>query len=442
MDEKILSKVKGIKNKCRFINVIFIVLAVAVCVFLPVKFLYRFIIVLLFALVSIMIKSKIKASVANILYNECDPQTYYAVCHGIYPKGSTAFYDAQTAYFIGDFKSAAGIISSQLQKRMNDYSRLEYLIMLSGNAFCSGDFELCRDTINKAEVLLPKLKIKDDIKSSFAARFKFFSQFINGDFTSALESLELCKSINESKQKNTYKLMMHYYTGITLYYSNKLQEAKAEFEIITNPEPKIFVLEKAKAYITAIDNNSVLPIESTSLKEACEKSETSKLKLSKAEKRKAIISTVVLLIFAVTAAVFISNMPGVEKGTAYKVISADYEVSEILQTVALNDKYSLCIFSTPYDEIGVAYLKKHDVDKYSYCISYVAEPEIFLEQDDGYYINANGNAPRVYFDIIDDSALIPKESRITEFTHNNKIYYFYIFKTEEKHSFFNSSGIN
>ncbi len=443
MDEKkILSKVKEIKNKCALINIIFIISVLTVCVFLPINFLYKFIIALVIAIVSMIIKSKIKASVADILYDDCDPQTYYAVCHGIYPNGATALCDIQTAYFIGDFKLSARIISSQLQKRMSDFLRLEYLGLLASSAFCAGDFELCADTVKRAKKILQKLKIKDEIKRSFEARFNFFLHFINSDFISALKSLEQCKSINESRQKNTYKLMMRYYTGITFYYSNRPQEAKAEFEFITSIKHKLFVFERAKKYINAIENNSFLPIESISLKEECEKSETYNPKLNKEEKRKAIISAAVLLICVATAAVFISNIPGMEKGSEYKVISSDCDVSEILQTVPLNDRYSLCIFSTPYDEVGVAYLKNYGDDKYSYCVSYVAEPEIYLEQDDGYYINASGNTPKIYFDITDDTALIPKEGKIKKFTFNDREYYFYIFKSEIKYSFFNSCGVN
>ena len=94
------------------------------------------------------------------------------------------------------------------------------------------------------------------------------------------------------------------------------------------------------------------------------------------------------------------------------------------------------------DEIGVAYLKNAHNDKYAFCISYVAAPEIYLEKDNGYYITASGKAQRVYFDITDNEKLIPDNSQITEFTHNGKTYYFYVFKTEEKYNFSNSCGIN
>ena len=80
------------------------VLAVLEIIFLPVNLGYRIILGLLIIMEENLILIKIKRSTLNILYNDCDPQTYYAVCHGIYPEGSTAFFDADTAYFMGDFQ--------------------------------------------------------------------------------------------------------------------------------------------------------------------------------------------------------------------------------------------------------------------------------------------------------------------------------------------------
>lgn len=441
MDEKlILSKVKKIKNKFRLINIIAAILVISVYFYVPINVAYKLIVILAVIILAFYLKTKVRLAVTDILYNDCDPQTYYAVCHGIYMDGTTAFIDAQVAYFIGDFKSAAGIIFSQLKLKQRKTVKIQYLDLLANVAFFSGDFELCQSTCEEVKELLQELRGRTAVKESYYVKYDFFQNFINCDYVGALKNVERRKGVAVKKQKNSYKLIMHYYTAITLYYSNKSQEAKAEFEKIISASPKFFISDKANAYIKAIDENFFLPVDSVSLKEIKENvSAPLQKSMSKKEKSIRIIIAILLIVIGI---VLIGKTPGVQNGTAYEVISTDTDVSEVFETVTINDDYSLCIFATPYDEIGVAYLKNHGKDKYTYCMSYTATPEIFLEQDNGYYLNASETSPRIYFDITVDKALIPNDSSVTEFTYNNDTYYFYIFKTETKYHFFNASGTN
>ncbi|MGN1202120.1 MAG: hypothetical protein ACI4RF_02405, partial [Eubacterium sp.] len=392
------------------------------------------------AVASVIININIKASSVNILYDDCEPQIYYAVCHGIYPNTSTAFNDANAAYFIGDFKSVAAICSTMLKDKLNKILKLNCLNLLASSAFLSGDFELCREICDQARAHMSSLKLKQENKSFYSARYDFFLNFINCDYAAALKNLEVCKGTCVSKQKNSYKLIMCYHTAVTLYYSNKTEEAKAQFEKITAAAPNFFILEKSQLYLNAIENNTFVPIDSISLREAYENGMQSPPK--PINKRKQIASIIILLVLVSVCIYNVLQIPGIERGSAYEVISSDYEVNEICETIALDDDYSLCIFTTPYDEIGVAYLKNCGDNEYSYCISYIAEPEIYSEQDNGYFIYASGKTPRVYFDITDDKAAAPPNSSITEFTYNNDVYYFYIFDTEVKYNLGNASGVN
>ena len=441
MDEKrILSKIKEIKNKCRLINIIAIISAFAVYLFVPTNIAYKLIVILAVIILAVYLKTKVSLVATDILYNDCDPQTYYAVCHGIYLEGTTAFFDAQVAYFIGDFKSAAGIIFSQLKLKQRKTVKIQYLDLLANVAFFSGDFELCLSTCEEVKELLQELRGRASVKESYYVKYDFFQNFINCDYVGALKNVEQRKGVAVKKQRNSYKLTMHYYTAITLYYSNKSQEAKAEFEKIISASPKFFILDKAEAYIKSIDEDSFLPVDSVSLKEIRENAGAPMQNIIiKKEKNKRIIIAILLIVIGI---VLISKTPGAQNGTAYDVISVDKQVSEVFGTIPIDDDYSLCIFATPYDEIGVAYLKNHGEDRYSYYLSRSTMHYSFLKPDNVYYIDAIGKAPRVYYDITDDKAEIPEDRNVTEFTFNDDTYYFYIIKTETEYHFFNSSRTN
>lgn len=426
MDEgKVILRVEEIRKNVKIAKLTGMSIVFLVIFFLPVHYTYRAIIAVAVALVSLFIMRKIRLSADDILYDECDPHTYYAVSHGIYPKDSTSYIDALTAYFIGDFGSAAGLLSSLLKRKSVRTVKLRYLDLLASVSFCAGDFDLCRQTVDELNTLLANMRMNADVKSIYCARYDFFIHFMNCDYQSALEGLKVCKAVGADKQKNTYKFMMCYYTAIALYYSNKIPEARAEFELIAKLEPNIFVTEKAKGYIRAIDNNEFMPIGSVSLKESCEQASDLPA-LTREDKRKLKLSICFLIVCVSFAVICTFEMPELKRDTAFNVINSDVEISEVSRIIPLDDEYSLATFSTMEDEIGVAYLKNRKNDKYSYCISYVATPEIYCEKDNGYYITARGDAKKVYFDITDDLRSIPENCEIKGFTHNGKEYYLYI----------------
>lgn len=440
-EEKVILRVEEIRKNVKIAKLTGMSIVFLVIFFLPVHYTYRVIIAVAVALVSLFIMRKIRLSADDILYDECDPHTYYAVSHGIYPKDSTSYIDALTAYFIGDFGSAAGLLSSLLKRKSIRTVKLQYLDLLASVSFCAGDFDLCRQTVEELKALLTDMKIKADIRNVYSARYDFFIHFMNCDYQSALERLKVCKAAGADKQKNTYKFMMCYYTAIALYYSNKIPEARAEFELIAKLEPKIFATEKAKAYIHAIDNNEFMPIGSVSLKEFCEKAADLPV-LTREDKRKLKLSVCFLIVCTCFAVAFTFEMPELKRDTAFNVIHSEIEISEVSRIIPLDDEYSLATFSTTQDEIGVAYLKNRKNDKYSYCISYVATPEIYCEKDNGYYITAKGNAQKVYFDITDDLKSIPENCEIKGFTHNGKEYYLYITDITYEYTSSNTCGVH
>ena len=439
-EEKVILRVEEIRKNVKIAKLTGMSIVFLVIFFLPVHYTYRVIIAVAVALVSLFIMRKIRVSADDILYDECDPHTYYAVSHGIYPKDSTSYIDALTAYFIGDFGSAAGLLSSLLKRKSIRTVKLQYLDLLASVSFCAGDFDLCRQTVEELKALLTDMKIRSDVKSIYCARYDFFIHFMNCDYQSALERLKVCKAVGADKQKNTYKFMMCYYTAIALYYSNKIPEARAEFELIAKLEPNIFVTEKAKAYINAIDNNEFMPIGSVSLKEFCEKASDLPV-LTREDKRKLKLSVCFLALCVGFAVICTFEMPELKRDTAFNVINSDVEISEVSRIIPLDEDYSLATFSTTEDEIGVAYLKNRKNDKYSYCISYIATPEIYCEKDNGYYITAGGNAQKVYFDITDDLRSIPENCEIKGFTHNGKEYYLYIINTTNEYTSASTCGV-
>lgn len=441
-EEKVYKKIKEIKRKVKWTKSVFVIAVILLLLFVPVHFSVRALIAVLFLLAEMIIITKIKNASVNILYNECDPQSFYAVCHGIFPQGTTSFYDAEVSYFIGDFQSVARNVSATLNGKLNMVSKFQYLNLLTSAAFCCGDFALCNEMSIRAKTLLSELRINEKAKKGYLNRYDFFSSFINEKYDDARNFLDKCKSANESKQLNSYKLMMCYYTALTLYYSGETQQAKKAFENIITAAPEFFILERAKAYVSAVDNNVFLPYESVSLKNSFEEGKHQAPPEGKTNKKRQISTVLLLVLLLVIIIICLSNIPGMERGSAYDVIRSEMDIREICASTAVDDNYTIFIFTTEYDEIGIAYLKNQGKLIYSYCMSNAFPPEAYLEDDEGYYIKASGNTEKVYFDITNDKSYIPENSNVTDFEYNGKTYYFYIFNTEKAYSFFNSFGTN
>lgn len=441
MDEKrAVSLIKKIKSRINAVKATAIILIIA-ALLLPINIFLRIPIMLFIAIVSIIIIFQIRGSSLKILTDECDPETYYAVVHGVYIPGTTALTDAQVSFFIGDFYASVKNISAQLARRQNPLSEFEYTFLLAQNAFFAGDFEMCTDACEKAEKLLSTLKVKEANKNAYECSLDFYSHYISGDYNGAIHILKSRREKSPSKAANASRVLTDYCWAVTHYYNGDINEAVKYFNAVIDFSPKFFIAQRAEQYLQAIHNNEIMEIEHNSLDEAFETGRALPPTDVKRKTKKGKSLLVGILLIAV-GMLMILNIPGIKSGEAYDVISRDTEIDGICEMIDVDDDYSLCIFDTPYDEIGVACLKNSGDNKYTYCISYAAEPEIYLYDDNGYYIYASGEAPRIYFDITDDAALVPENSEMTKFYSKGKEYCFYIFKTEYKYNYWNSSGVN
>lgn len=436
MDERrVLEEVKRIKRRTIVVKTMAIILVIAVML-LPVKSIFKLFLILVIVVIAVMLVSKIKGSFLHILYDECDAKTFYGVCRGVYPQGEAVLYEALTGFFIGDFEGSVRLASSALTAKQIAMSRFEFTSLIADNAFVAGDFEMCRHFSNQALELLGRIKVKEELKRGYTSKFNYFISFMNGDYAAAISAF----NFKGDDAKNSSKLMSLYYLALACYYNGDTEKSAKLFEEIVNKPPKFFITKKAEQYLSAIKNNEFVEIKSGSLSNAYEQGRVP-VKPVPVTKSKRVRSILVMVILIVVAVMSITQLPGMASGSAYDVIANEEPINEVCKMLPLDEEYTLCIYNTEYDEIGVAYLKNKGDNKYSYCISYVGSPEMYTEEDDGYYMYASGETPKVYFDITDNKELIPDGSQITEFESNGNTYYFYITKTEVKNHFANACGM-
>lgn len=155
-----------------------------------------------FSILTIIIGLAVIMKVQNpsyILFDQCDPQLYYAVAQGV-TKQVPLDKQAIVSEFIGDYSSAIQILSSLLEQTKNDYSKLAYLSDLARNAFFAGDYQLCQKYIADFNLLLGNKKVNEFI----IKRNDFFASYIDGDYQKAKNLLaEIDTLVKRQKTKNT-----------------------------------------------------------------------------------------------------------------------------------------------------------------------------------------------------------------------------------------------
>ena len=425
---KIISKTK---RKSSFVSIIMIILALGTIVMIdsPIKYL----IATLFVIVGVGIILKIY-SVSYLLFDECNPQLYYAVEQGIVKQVPL---DKQmiVSEFIGDYSSAIQIANSLVADAKSANVKATYIAAISRNAFLAGDYELCKssiDTFNKVTGTIKKSNIIFKLEN---VRNDFFLAYINGDYESAKGLLAQLNTLAR-KQKNSFKCTILYYNATVDYALGRFEEAKAEFSQIIAQFPNMHFATMSQNYLDSKEN--AVPIEHTQIKEVELPPTTRIEKASKRDWAKVIIA--ILVVFSIIfVAPKIINMQ--YKGdTALSAIQKDNEsdIVSIEKTIEVDDSHIVCIFKNADDVLGVAYLEKKNENYYCY-IQQDFEYLMFEENDDCLSkMHTSGKSQEIVFKWVFDKKFVDEQFTCIELTMNKKPVYFCYYLTPEKQYFANS----
>lgn len=426
--KKIINKTK---RKSAFISGIMIILVLFTIVMIdsPIKYL----IAVLFVIVGVSIILKIY-SVSYLLFDECNPQLYYAVEQGIVKQVPL---DKQmiVSEFIGDYSSAIQIANSLIADSKNTNVKATYISAISRSAFLAGDYELCKSSIDNFNKVTSNIKNNNVIFKLENVRNNFFLAYINGDYESAKRLLAQMNALAK-RQRNSFKCTMLYYNATVDYALGRFEEATAEFSQITAQFPNMHLATMSQKYLDSKEN--AISIEHTPIK-AVELPQTAKIeKLSRRDWAKAIIAILVVLSIIMSAPAII-NMQ--YKGdTALSAIQKDNEtdIISIEKTIDIDDNHIVCIFKNADGVLGVAYLEIKNEAYYCY-IQQDFEYLMFEENDESLSkMHTSGKSQEIVFKWVFDKNLVDEKFTCIELTQNDKPIYFCYYLKPEKRYFANS----
>ncbi|MGN1421048.1 MAG: hypothetical protein ACI4XC_06005 [Eubacterium sp.] len=385
----------------------------------------------------------ITAKINGLLFDECDPKLYFTVSKGIFRRNDLGR-DMLVSRFIGDYQKSISIGLNALQSKLTTSVRVFYYTDVLASAFIGGDFNLCKSKSEELLSFIKGAKIKKSEAENLTARCNFFLTFIGCDYEKALEYLDTCMS--HPNQKNSYKSIMQYYKGITLYYSGKMAEASECFKCVCSISPEFDIAKKSEEYIKAIEADELKLIEIRSYNTVVPPtvSVSQEIKKIKMPIHKKIILVILCIIAFISVVQLIShtNREYTKEELPFVIEESEgFQVESIDKAVKIDDDHEICIFTTSDDTIGVTYLKKSEEDKYKYSLSYICDKGSIMYSDTDYYITVSGKSKKVNFSITDNPQDVSPNERAVEFSSNGEKYYFCYTTDDEKYHFSNSTGI-
>lgn len=420
IDENRLRKIINTVNKRMKLTIgitIVAVLAVLFVMELPIKYL----VALLFVIAGLGFLLK-AINVSYLLFDECNPQLYYAAVQGI-SKQVPLDKQMLVAEFIGDYSSAIAIAKHIVENNKNARVKATYVACVSRIAFFAGDYELCKKSVDDYYALT-KGKSTFEIDNK---RNELYIAYINGDYEKAKE---LLAEINAKvkKQKNSFKCNMLYYNAIVDYSLNSFDEANREFNEIIEKYPNMYLASVAQKYIASIENGTGIEPQQLSEAELPQSAKTEKP--SRKELIKAIGAVVLLIALIIGAPLAInSQYVGATPISAIQKQS-DTCIKAIKENIKVDDEHIVCVFEEENGVLGVAYLEKKG-EKYSCAVEQGFE---YLDDKQPSKMHASGKSREIVFKWAYDKQSVDEAYTIVELELNDKpIYFCYKLKPEKRY---------
>ncbi len=415
MDRNEIHKlIKKTKRKSRLISIILILAAFAILFLLesPIKY---FIAVMLI-LINIILTIKIQ-NVSYLLYDQCNPQLYYAVTQGL-TKEVPPNMQAVVAEFIGDYSSAIQIYNTMLAKSKNELIKLTHITDITRNAFFDGDYDLCKKSITDFNELIKGKKI-DVITTK---RNEFYLSYINGDYQKAKELLNEFNRIVKN-QKNSFKCSMLYYNALVDYAMNNFDLAEKEFQDVTEQYPNMYLSAVSKNYIDSIRNHTPLEVIRYNSSELPESAVIKKVA------KKDILIIVISLFVILGCIIGLPTALNFETAadTPSKAIEKydDYPITSIMQTIPIDSKHIVAIYENADELLGVAYLQIKG-EKYICKIANMDDYPLIDDDENNHpaKMHISGVSSEIVYKCLYDKSKAPADYKSVPIAQNGKTLYF------------------
>lgn len=383
---------------------------------------------------------KTNNEIEMILKDELDPQKYYRVVHGANLVTKYRTEDIQTAYFLGDYASAIGLINEQLPKTKAKGIITEYKLVLSYCYFETGQFDKLLPLITDLRAYAAEFKKKNFFKSLYMELADYYENFINENFEKCCDLANLLTDDNKKFISNSFKMKIALYKALALYCDNRKNEAKPFFEECYYGCPKLNYSVLSKKYLDLIadckvveyaelvpqvnDYISIPPVNNPQ-----------KLTI----KQKIALGICVILIVGGFGGAFLED--GGSSITGYKTpidaICEYVDAEEVLTEVAVDENNSLYVYSIGYEYIGVAAVE-NKAGRYicNVDLSYTIKQWVAFDE---YGFGLANIDKEIYYNITDDKSNVSSNSVSSEFEYDGETYYIYIISIEDNNAWLYSA---
>lgn len=382
---------------------------------------------------------KTNNEIEMILKDELDPQKYYRVVHGANLATKYRTEDIQTAYFLGDYASAIGLINEQLPKTKAKGIIAEYKLILSYCYFETGQFDKLLPLIQFLREYAAEFKKENFYKSLYLALADYYENFINGNFEKSCDISDLLTEENEKFISNSFKMKIVFYKALALYCDNRKNEAKPFFEECCYGCPKLNYSVLSKKYLDLLADGKEIGYAELipQVNEYISTPPVNKQKLT-FKQRIALCLCGVLLVGGVYGG-FIDD--GIAPIGGHKnpldAICEYVDAEEILTEIPVDENNSLYVYSIDYEYIGVAAVESND-GRYVYNVDSAYTIEQWVAFDEYGFGLANIDK-EIYYNITDDKGDVFPNAISSEFEYDGETYYIYIISIEETNMWFYSA---
>lgn len=405
---QVKSIIKSIKEKVIIVS-IFSFAIISALLFL-IEYPIKYVLAATVFIIGLTVISK-KLNAKYLLYDECNPQLYYAVVSGTL-KQVPIDMQAVVAEFIGDYSSAVQISGSLSANSKSSLVKLNSLINISRNAFLAGDYGLCLKALDEFNIQAHGRKIN----RYQLVRNEFYKAYINGDFAKAKDLLtELKNSVK--KTRKSFDCQMLYYNAIVNRSLGDIQTANAQFESIISDFPNMYLAEKAKRYL----NGSADEINELQINET----EALLPKLSKQNKKDLIKGIICIAVLIVCVAAGIGSISNNAQDTPEQAIE-EYDniaVSSIKGSIKVDNEHTVVLYENDEKSLGVAYLIIKD-DKYICKIANCDNYNENYSESNWAKMHVSGKTSEILYKWLSSSEEAPEDFEIIAIEYNNKTVYF------------------
>lgn len=383
---------------------------------------------------------KTNNEIEMILKNELDPQKYYRVVHGANLATKYRTEDIQTAYFLGDYASAIGIINEQLPKTKAKGIIAEYKTILSYCYFETGQLDKLLLLITDLRAYAEEFKKENFFKSLYLALADYYENFINGNFVKCCDLANLLTDDNKKFISNSFRMKITLYKALALFCDNRKNEAKPFFEECYYGCPKLNYSVLSKKYLDLIaDGKDVEYAELVPpVNDYISIPPVNKPQKWTFKQRIALCLCGVLLVGGVYGGFIdddIAPIGGYK--TPLDAICEYVDAEEIIAEIAVDENNSLYVYSIGYEYIGVAAVENNN-GRYVYNVDSVYTIEQWVSFDEYGFGLANIDK-EICYNITDDKDDISPNAVNSEFEYDGETYYIYIISIEDNNTWFYSA---